>query len=507
MAKLSGKLPARLFAQKGNENIMLAVLGATDGILIFHKDPDGVVKADVTTAQIIKLKPIIELLFSSYAAASSLLPMPGKIDDFDGVEIKTPMFESFTIDPTLLPANIKLQEAVGTTGFIKQRSFSYDMTNPEIAAIAAENDARLTYYVKPPYFSYIQNNLNNTLIRGMALIGKPGTGKSTDAIAAVRSLGGIILTTQMSGGMLENNLFINTKPNRTLTDLIEKINQGIELTADETKTFDMLSRASSSFIEVDEVIIRALKLNCPVLLDEFAYANMLVKARFNCFTDNNTKFRHEGKVYDIPENFFLFLTWNPGDDGTTDIPKALVTRFPILIVPSINSRTHYSRIKSFVEKILHLPNVDKTFVELLFEFGSLVEKEQMKFKHRGGSFTMRATQMFLSTVLTDTLDKNNFVYELKSKFVNPLWGTNFENTDFIDESLSKNPYDELINRLFTRYKDIFIVTKTKPTKSIDDFISDAASIHASTSTSSGTFTTLDEEADALSQDINDAFKM
>lgn len=495
------KLPVRLFNDNFGSGSILAILGASDGYMLFMKSAEHIVNVDIPATDVKKWRPYVEIIFKAYCRPSDITIIPNKVDTFEGTEIKTPSMASFDINKKYLPSGISLTEDSGIVGHVKQRSFSYDMTNPQIASIAAENDARISYYVEPPYFKFIQNNLNNSLIKGMALIGKPGTGKSTDAIAAVRSLGGIILIAQLSGGMLENNLFVNTKPNRTLSELVEKVIRGGTLTTAEQETYDLLSKASASFLEVDEVIIRGIKLNCPVLLDEFAYANLLVKARFNVLTDGTKVFRHEGHDYVLPENFFLFFTWNPGDDGTTDIPNALKSRFPIFIVPSLSSSTHYNRIKAFCAKELGLSTIDKQFVNLLYNFGNLVEKDQQKFKHRGGYFTMRATQMFLSNALTENLNLENFIYELTSKFVNPLWGTNFENTDFISECLDKDPYVGLINELYTRYQDTFFTTKVKPSKTLSDYISEDAVLDTS-STSVG-----DEDADLISKEVDSVFNL
>lgn len=479
----------------------LAVFQHNKGHELFLLDGD-IVTLDVPPVEFKNYKGFVKHIFKDIIKGADISLVQGEVTTFDGVrEIVVKGFTGFEMPK--LPSGIKLVLSTGNFGVVKRRKFDYDFTNPEIAAIKEEMNARLKYYVKPPYFKFLELNVSNSFIKGMALIGKPGTGKSTDAIAVVNQLGGIILITQLSGGMLENNVFTNTKPNRVLTDAINKISDGVALTSDELEQYELLAKSSSSFIEVEETIIRAIRLNCPVLLDEFAYANILLKARFNVLTDGTAVFRHEGVDYPLPPNFFIFMTWNPGDDGTSDIPKALKSRFPVFIVPGIDKITHRERIISFVNSELSLKSIDTKFVDALYEFGNLVEANQNELRHYGGSFTIRATQMFLSNVMCSTHTRDEFVYELKSKFVNPLWGTNFENTELIEEKLRDHRYSGRVTELYDQYKLLFPeVSSSEPTYSLGSALKAFAAIAPEDVSAAKTGTGLSED---WVNDISQAF--
>lgn len=407
----------------------------------------------------------VKSILSNVTDVSKLAVLPEKTIEFEGVEMQVKGFNTFDI--TLDKTSFVLEENSSYLGTVKKRDFNYDFSDEEIKAIAEENDARIKYYVKPKYFDFIKSNVSNSFIKGMALIGVPGTGKSTDAIAVVRELGGIVLIAQLSGGMLENNVFVNTKPNRILSKYINDISHDKKLTDDELDKYDLLSKSSSSFLEVDEVIIRAIKLNCPVLLDEFAYANILLKARFNVLTDGTVVFRHEGVDYPLPDNFFIFMTWNPGDTGTQDIPNALKSRFPIHIIEAIDKKTHYKRITSFITHELSYGKVDENWINSLYDFGNMVEAHQTSMRHNGGFFTIRATQMFLSSVLTECVDRDRFLLELRSKFVNALWGSNYERTAEINDKLFESTFNVLIAKIWDGYPIKPIEKVLKPINILD----------------------------------------
>lgn len=499
---MAKKFSVRRFVSADSKSYLAIFLHDKGWELMLLDTNSDIVTLDIPPTAFKEWKGLVVHVFKDIVKNDISL-VQGQVTDFDGVrEIVTKEFSGFNL-PTGLPAGIKLVEAFGSFGVVKRRKFDYDFTDPEISAIKEEMNSRLKYYVKPDYFKFLEMNLSNSFIKGMALIGKPGTGKSTDAVAVVNQLGGIILITQLSGGMLENNVFTNTKPNRVLTDTITKISNGVSLTPQELEQYELLAKSSSSFIEVEETIIRAIRLNCPVLLDEFAYANILLKARFNVLTDGTAVFRHEGKDYSLPPNFFIFFTWNPGDDGTSDIPNALKSRFPIFIVPAIDKITHRQRISSFAKSELALATVNVPFVDTLYEFGNLIETNQNELRHHGGSFTIRSTQMFLSNVMCSVHTQEEFNYELKSKFVNPLWGTNFENTDLIEEKLRDSKYSMKIKSLYDQYKLLFPDVVDAATYSLEDALDDFKPVAPGTAAPSRDVPTFSDEE---MEQMNDAFK-
>lgn len=441
---------ARIFKSVQDSNELLAIIGSQEAqTMVALNVPTAVASIDVPAASLKNWKPLVARVFRGFVDEKELTLIPEKVKSFNGVEVATNDLESFKLDDFGPDFTLKQLSVKANT---PQRVFSYDMTIPEIAVIHEENKARTKYYVEPEYFEWIQRNLQNKLIKGIALIGKPGTGKSTDAIAAVKSLGGICLTKQLSAGLMENDVFVNVKPNGMLTRYTEKIARGDKLTDEEQSTYDLLVKASNGFIEVEEIIMLAIRLNCPALLDEAAYANAALLSKFNVLTDGTVSFLYNGVSYKLPDNFFLFFTWNPGDEGTNDIPNALKTRFPVLIVPPLDVKTHRERIQAFAKSELGIEEINPVFVDSLFNFGNKVEQDQNKMKHNGGSFTLRATQMLCSTIFDKKLNKKEFMYELKSKFVNPLWGTNFENTFAIDDMLNSSEYKPFIEGIYKAYE-------------------------------------------------------
>jgi len=440
----------RIFTSVHDSQELLAILGTQEGqFKISLNVPTAVATLEVPAVDLKKWRALVAKIFNLYVNEADLNLSSGTISEFDGVEITTIGFESFPLADFGPTFKLKVLNNKAT---IKYRNFSYDMTDPFISSVYEENKARTKYYVEPTYFSFLKRNLSNSFIKGMALIGKPGTGKSTDAIAVVNALGGICLTKQLSAGLMENDLFTNVKPNGMLTKFTEKIASGVGLTEDEQKIYDELVKSNSSFIEVDEIIMLGIKKNCPVLLDETAYANAAVLSKFNVLTDGTMSFYHNGESHKIPSNFFLFFTWNPGDEGTNDIPNALKTRFLVHIVPPIDKKTHQERMQSFAKSELGMDEINPVFLDALFTFGNKVEQDQQKMKHNGGSFTLRATQMLCSTIFDKRLSRKEFMLELKSKFVNPLWGTNYENTLAIEDTISSVEYKPMLDTIYKYYE-------------------------------------------------------
>lgn len=455
---------ARIFKSNKDSNELLAIIGSQEAqTKVGLHVPTSVASIDVAAADLKNWKPLVARVFKGIVNERELTLIPDKVKSFDGIEIATTELQSFKLDD--FGPDFKLKE-LNVKANTPLRVFAYDMTDPEISIIHEENKARTKYYVEPDYFEWIQRNLLNKLIKGIALIGKPGTGKSTDAIAAVKSLGGICLTKQLSAGLMENDVFVNVKPNGALTKFTDKIARGEKLTESEAETYELLVKSSAGFIEVEEIIMLAIRLNCPALLDEAAYANAALLSKFNVLTDGTVSFLYNGVSYKLPDNFFLFFTWNPGDEGTNDIPNALKTRFPVFIVPPLDVRTHRERVQSFSKSELGIEELNPVFIDALFHFGNKIEQDQNKMKHNGGSFTLRATQMLCATIFHKKLSKKEFMFELKSKFVNPLWGTNFENTFAIDDMLNNSEYKPSIDGLYKAYESsaVGLESDDKPKK-------------------------------------------
>lgn len=441
------KFNVKFFENKPTGELLAVVNTTPEQFLI--RLVANVAYIDVDVDQLGSYTNTVKGILSHIMNVSKIAVLNGVTEEFIGDEIKVKGFNNFKLE--LDESKFQLNELESNLGVASKRVFDYDFTNPEIEALAKENDERIKYYVKPKYFEFLKSNVSNKAIKGMSLIGVPGTGKSTDAVAVIRDLGGVILTAQLSGGTLENDLFTNVLPNTTVEDYVRKIERGVALTPQELEQYELLSKSSSTFRKVDEVIMKGIKNNIPVLLDELAYSNPILMSKFNVLTDGTVTYWHEGKEYFIPDNFFLFFTWNPGDVGTNDIPNALKTRFPIFIIPAIDKETHYKRIKAYTKSVIGYDKLDKKWIDNLFDFGNLIEQHQQKLRHSGGFFTLRATQMFLATVLTSVVDKDTFLLELKSKFVNYLWGTNYEMTNQIEDTLSDSLFATRIEELWNDY--------------------------------------------------------
>lgn len=99
------------------------------------------------------------------------------------------------------------------------------------------------------------------------------------------------------------NTFIN-KRNKELSKLIDKLHDGKTLTVKQRARYELLyqKESTSSNDEVMKGFLKAVKLNCPLLLEPYDYFNFFQKIMLKT-ANGRTAFRIDGIDYFVGSNF------------------------------------------------------------------------------------------------------------------------------------------------------------------------------------------------------------
>jgi MoxR-like ATPase len=204
---------------------------------------------------------------------------------------------------------------------------------------------------------------------------------------------------------------------------------------------------------------------CQICLDEINYGQPGVLACINQFTDGTERIIVNGVTYTKSPNFVVYMTMNPGYEGTEVLNMALKNRFSIVDVPALTKEQFTERMIGYSKSLGHA--LSKDFFYKLFDFAGKMEVlGKGSGYHENLAFSIRNAQRLCDIVLLQPRDFESFKAALSVQYIDVLSCDN-DNSAKVEE-LRKNPdINAKIQEIFDSY-DCATMNKATSLMSLED---------------------------------------
>lgn len=307
---------------------------------------------------------------------------------------------------TTVPENIKeilekegyeiVEKKLATT--FKRRDYSELLKDPENRRIFDEDAAELekigaTYeslsLVTKVEYEAIESGKSN----GIIFAGPTGTGKSVAARILANRAGAPLLNLQITNGTSVDDLVGSYVPN------------------------DSVDGGKFKFVEGP--LLKAFHKGYPLLIEEINYGQAGVNATLNQFLDGTLRIPLYGKVYNRHPNFVVYMTMNPGYEGTETLNVALKNRFSKIDVPALTRAQFIDRAKEYSKKQGY--ELSAEFFGKLYDFSAVIEKEAGSSKWRENvKFSIRNAQRLCNDILQKKCNFDEFTAAISAQYLNDL---------------------------------------------------------------------------------------
>ena len=225
---------------------------------------------------------------------------------------------------------------------------------------------------------------------GILLIGPTGTGKSW---------GARILCDKLNAPYLNQQIDRGTTPDTLVGSYVPKVKSD----GDEAK-----------WEFVPGPLLKAFSEGWALILEEVNFGDPGVLAKLNEFTDGTQRVIVNGVVYKRHPNFMVFMTMNPGYEGTDILNPALKNRFSVAMIPALTEEQFCNRMVAYCNKKL-----SKEFFKNLFGFANRMEK-QAETMHEGVKFSVRNAQRLVDCILSRPMSLAEFSSAMAAQYLNFL---------------------------------------------------------------------------------------
>lgn len=338
------------------------------------------------------------------------------------------------------------------TSFIK-RDYSELLKIPEVKAMFDEDANELkkvgaTYDSLPTEAKIAYEAVEAGASGGIIFEGPTGTGKSFAARILANHAGAPLLNLQITYGT-------------TVEDLV-----GMFVPCDDD------SGAKWKFVMGP--LLRAYVEGWQIVIEEINYGQPGVNAKLNEFTDGTTRVTINGKTYKKHPNFAVYMTMNPGYEGTEPLNVALKNRFAKVSVPALTKAEFVKRARIYSRELGH--ELSPAFFEKVYDFTGCLEKEASSSKWRENvKYSIRNIQRVCDSLIQKKRTFDEFCSIMAVQYFNDLSCDN-DNSDKLEaykidsdiRSQLKNiyeSYDFAENKSVKntmKWEDIFSEEETTP---------------------------------------------
>lgn len=328
-----------------------------------------------------------------------------------------------------------------TTAFIK-RDYSELLKNPENKKMF-DDDAKELAKVGANYESLpLETKIAYEAIEagksgGIIFEGPTGTGKSFAARILANRAGAPLLNLQITYGTSVEDLVGMYVPN------------------------DSVDGGKWKFVEGP--LLKAFHEGYQLVIEEINYGQPGVNAKLNEFTDGTQRVTVNGRVYQKHPNFVVYMTMNPGYEGTETLNVALKNRFPKIDVPALTRTQFTDRARKYSKGLGHELSAD--FFGKLFDFGAVIEKEAGSSKwHENVKFSIRNAQRLCDNILQKKRSLDEFTAAISAQYLNDL-STDNDNSEKLQAFKQSKEITEQIRAIY----DLYDFAESKTVKVSLDF--------------------------------------
>lgn len=193
---------------------------------------------------------------------------------------------------------------------------------------------------------------------------------------------------------------------------------------------------SSKWAFVPGPLLIAYSEGWQIYLDEINYGQAGVIACINQMTDGTPRITYNGRTYRRNPNFVIYMTMNPGYEGTDPLNVALKNRFAKVNVPALPKGEFSRRMVCYSKGLGHSLSVE--FFNRLYDFaGSIETLGNGTEYHENVKFSIRNAQRLCDIILAKPRTLDEFRSAVAVQYLNDLTTDN-DNSDKV-ERLKEDP--------------------------------------------------------------------
>ncbi len=282
------------------------------------------------------------------------------------------------------------------------------------------------------------------------LVGPAGTGKSVLTHHFAKYCGAPLLTFQGCEGVTFDNLV-------GCSDV--KADYGEAEGVMHTETL----HSSSSFTVIEGQLLKAYREGYQIVIDEANYMVPGVMSVINSMTDDTPTYEFKGKIIKRHPNFVLYLTSNPGYEGTYLYNPATKSRGVTLLIDKLTKEEFMKRMYN------NFPALSLDFYASLFEFQDLVQDYANKWGE-SSAICIRHAMNLVKLVTAHTHTYEEFKHSFCIAYLyNGLCMDN-DNTSKLQSLLKDVDFDTKLKSLYANY-DYKVIPDVEPSVNFDDIYS------------------------------------
>lgn len=219
-------------------------------------------------------------------------------------------------------------------------------------------------------------------------------------------------------------------------------------------------------------LLKAYVYGYPIVIEEINYGQPGINAKLNEFTDGTPRVTINGIVYEKHPNFVVYMTMNPGYEGTEPLNVALKNRFPKVSVSALTKEEFTRRARAYSKGLGH--ELSEEFFNKLYEFAGTIEKAASGSQwHENVKFSIRNAQRLCGNILCKARNLEEFEAAVADQYLNDLSCDN-DNSVALEKYKAQAEIKAQIAAIYKFY-DFAEAKSTKVTKTFDEIFGDSVS--------------------------------
>jgi hypothetical protein len=272
--------------------------------------------------------------------------------------------------------------------------------------------------IEEKYMS-IAESIKKGLFNFIYLVGPAGTGKTSLTYFLSQFCGAPLFTYQGSEGV-EKDEIIGASDVNTDED------------------------AKSQFKVILGQLLKAYIEGYQIVIDEANFILPGVLAVVNSLTDDTPTVTFKGVTYQRHPNFVLYLTSNPGYEGTYLYNPATKTRGITILVPQLDQKEFTRRLMSMHDR------TNKSFSNSLFNFFSKIQKLADQWGENA-SLCIRQADHFCRLIFNKAHTYEQFDNSFQVSVLNNVLAMDNDNCTKLDSFLKSPEYKKDLDALYSLY--------------------------------------------------------
>lgn len=256
---------------------------------------------------------------------------------------------------------------------------------------------------------------------GLILTGPAGTGKSVAAYIMSYEMGAPLITYQASEGMQIEDMIGEFKPSD-----------------DPSKQFEF----------VLGLLLKAYSEGYQMLIDEVNTAPAGILSIINQFMDDTPTITQKGVIYRRNPNFVLYMTLNPGYEGTQIMNQALKSRFMKVVIKNLSAEDFIFRMVTYSKNRCGCA-LSEDFYKELYDFQPIITA-QANNCGESVAICIRNAQQLTDAITNHSMTEDEFTSAIHMAYTNNIYMDN-DNLKNLEAFKQSEEFKTRVKKLFNLY--------------------------------------------------------